>query len=104
MMMPEVFAMMSKQPDPLGNLEKLKQISCPTLFIHGDMDEMIPVKHAVEAHKSCRSVVKKLVRYPHGHHNDIRLVARKEYFSEVRTLFQIVAGDGPGEALTPVND
>eukprot|EP00747_Dinoflagellata_sp_TGD_P169672 gnl/TRDRNA2_/TRDRNA2_199251_c0_seq1.p1 gnl/TRDRNA2_/TRDRNA2_199251_c0~~gnl/TRDRNA2_/TRDRNA2_199251_c0_seq1.p1 ORF type:complete len:334 (+),score=52.53 gnl/TRDRNA2_/TRDRNA2_199251_c0_seq1:68-1069(+) len=104
LMMPDVFQMMSQQPDPLGNLAKLKQISCPTLFIHGDQDEMIPVKQAIEAHKTCRSVVKKLVRYPQGHHNDIRMVARKEYYSEVRTLFQIVADDGPVEALAAVND
>lgn len=28
------------------NLEKISQVKCPTLFIHGDKDEIVPIEHS----------------------------------------------------------
>ena len=47
-------------PDAFRNYELIKQIKCPTLFIHGKRDELIPYTHSTKLHSNatCR---KKLV-------------------------------------------
>jgi len=98
-MMPGILERLAAEPDPLDNLEKLKQVTAPTLIIHGDMDEMIPVSQAVAAHRSCGSSVKKLVRYPRCGHNDLRHLYGQKYFAELRALCDTVLGVAPPEAF-----
>jgi hypothetical protein len=99
-MMPEILQALSSEPDPIGSIDKLRHISMPALFIHGDQDEISPVSQAVKAHKACSSSVKKLVRYPRCHHNDLHVVAGRNYFKELALMRQVAAGDVPAEALT----
>ncbi|CAE7233865.1 yuxL [Symbiodinium sp. CCMP2592] len=96
-----------------------RQVTVPTLIIHGDQDEVSiaeqlsslacahaqpvrlrqisPVEQAVCAHKACSSE-RKLVRYPRAGHNDLRLLAKREYFQELKALCtRVVTGDS--EAL-----
>lgn len=99
MMMPEMLQMLRMQPEPIGSMEKLKQMAVPAVFLHGDRDEMIPVGHIIKAHRACSSHAKKIVRYPRAGHNDLRLVAASEYRSELQTICQIASGDAPPEVL-----
>lgn len=91
-MMPDMYRMLAAQPDPVGTLAQMQEVAAPTLIIHGDRDEVVPVQQAVKAHQSCGSGAKKLVRYARGSHNDIRVNFGNTYFQEVRKLLEVVEG------------
>ena len=38
------------------NIERMEKVNCPTLFIHGKKDNLIPYKHALELIKKCKNV------------------------------------------------
>jgi len=61
----------------LNNAKKAKQISMPTLIIHGEQDEIIPVHHAERIWRNLRSDSKKKVILAGGGHGNLR--ARPEY-------------------------
>jgi hypothetical protein len=46
----------------------ISNVSCPTLFIHGERDELIPMEHSVRLFKRCRAR-KLLVAPPNMEHN-----------------------------------
>jgi len=98
-MMPQMLQMLRSEPDPLGSLETIKRVVVPTLVIHGDQDEVVPVSQAVAAHRHCASTAKKLVRYPKAHHNDVRIVARREFLTEFRRFVAVASGALQPEAL-----
>lgn len=102
-MMPELLQMLASAECPLTTLEELRRVSVPTLIIHGDNDEISPVEQAVAAHKACQSSVKKLVRYP-AKHNDLRLVAQKEYFAELKAVCDAVKSGQPAFGPPADND
>merc|ERR1712087_611468 len=98
-MMPDILQILASEPDPIGSLDKLGQVTLPALFIHGDQDEISPVSQAVKAHKACSSAAKKLVRYARCHHNDLHVVAGRDYFKELALMCQVAAGETSAEAL-----
>jgi len=98
-MMPEMLQVLRAQPCPLNTLSEMRQVKVPTVIIHGSRDEMSPVDQAVAAHRACGSSTKKLVRYPRAHHNDIRLVASREYYGELRALCRVACGVEACEVL-----
>jgi len=102
MMMPEMLHALERAPEPLRTLEKMQQVRVPTLLIHGDRDEMIPVEQAVAAHEACGSGAKKLLRLRRCGHNDVRLLASSEYSEQLRLMTSIAAGIEPPEALLRV--
>lgn len=98
-MMPEMLQVLRAQPCPLNTLAEMRQVNVPTVVIHGDRDEISPVEQAITAHRACGSTSKKLVRYPRAHHNDIRVVASRDYYNELQLLCQVATGAEPPEAL-----
>eukprot|EP00434_Breviolum_minutum_P017160 symbB.v1.2.015147.t1/scaffold1124.1/size136573/13 len=76
-------------------------VKIPTIVIHGDLDEMSPIDQAVAAHRACGSSEKKLVRYPRAGHNDVRLLAKKDYFREVQILCERVVSGSPQVVQAP---
>jgi len=67
-----------------NNLEKIGEISIPTLFIHGDKDVLIPYDDSQQLFDSCIVESKKLVLIPGGHHNDLIYVGSKIYFDAIK--------------------
>lgn len=39
--------------DRFKNLELISKVTCPTLFIHGQIDNLIPFTHSIELSKKC---------------------------------------------------
>jgi len=39
--------------DRFQNIEHMKKVTCPTLFIHGQKDDLIPVSHSLDLSKCC---------------------------------------------------
>mmetsp|Transcript_9052 Transcript_9052/g.17282 ORF Transcript_9052/g.17282 Transcript_9052/m.17282 type:complete len:512 (-) Transcript_9052:39-1574(-) len=50
------------------NLRTIANVSCPTLFIHGESDSLIPMEHALRLFKRCRAR-KLLITPPAMEHN-----------------------------------
>jgi alpha-beta hydrolase superfamily lysophospholipase len=67
-----------------NNLEKIGEISIPTLFIHGDKDVLIPSNDSQQLFDNCKAESKKLVLIPGGHHNDLIYVGSKIYFDAIK--------------------
>merc|ERR1712196_658398 len=93
---------LERAPEPLGTMGKLQKVAVPTIVIHGDRDDMIPIEQAVAAHRACGSTNKKLVRLRRCSHNDVRLLAINEYCSELQLLADVATGKEPPEALLRV--
>jgi valacyclovir hydrolase len=51
-----------------GNIvaDRLNRVACPTLILHGDADEVVPVAHAHELHAAIRGSALRI--FPGGHH------------------------------------
>jgi pimeloyl-ACP methyl ester carboxylesterase len=63
---------------------KLATISLPTLVIHGDSDEVIPIASGKEVHDRIGAEDRSFVLLPGAGHNDILWVAFEEYFGAIR--------------------
>jgi pimeloyl-ACP methyl ester carboxylesterase len=59
---------------------KIAAIRLPTLMIHGDEDELIPVEHAVEFFDALEAEPKELAVIPGAGHNDLLWVGARRYF------------------------
>jgi fermentation-respiration switch protein FrsA (DUF1100 family) len=68
-------------------LERIKKVFLPTLIIHGERDNLVPLQNAREIYRHLGSKEKELLVIPSATHNDIMLVGFKDYF---RTLRQFV--------------
>ncbi|MBF0135888.1 MAG: lysophospholipase [Magnetococcus sp. DMHC-1] len=66
-----------------GNLEKICQVTQPTLIIHGEEDWIIPVTdgHTLAEHSPARH--KKLLIIPGAGHNDLMMVGIEAYFQTI---------------------
>jgi len=61
-------------------LEMIKNISVPTLVLHGEQDTLIPVEEAKDLYRQLGSRKKELLIIPAANHNDIMIVGFKKYF------------------------
>ncbi len=68
------------------NLEKMGSITFPTLIIHAQQDEIIPVSDAQLLHDACADPQKTLLRVPGAGHNDIQPRAGQSYFDAIGDL------------------
>uniref|UniRef100_A0A7S1FHN3 Serine aminopeptidase S33 domain-containing protein n=1 Tax=Noctiluca scintillans TaxID=2966 RepID=A0A7S1FHN3_NOCSC len=91
MMAPQLFGpqgemMLQMLPEPFDTVSKLSAIACPTLVMHAEQDEIVPVAQGVLCHERIPSEQKKLRRWTRGGHNDVTFVNADEWNAEVRAL------------------
>jgi fermentation-respiration switch protein FrsA (DUF1100 family) len=72
------------------NLEKIKNVRLPTLILHAEWDQIIPIEDAELLHAASPDPHKAFVRIPSAGHNDIQLRAGKAYFDHVESLLKRV--------------
>ncbi|WP_067697543.1 alpha/beta hydrolase [Nocardia jejuensis] len=82
-------------PDAYPSLGRIRSLRCPVLIMHGDADELLPVRMGYELYAAAPEP-KKLIIYPGGHHND--LVDFREWPA---TFFAWVAGVLRTDRRTP---
>ncbi len=72
----------------LDNIDKLRDITAPTLLLHGDSDAIIPLSEARENLAASPAEWKRLVEIPGAGHNDLLFRAREGdlYFGALRRL------------------
>jgi len=63
--------------------DRLKQISMPTLFVHGDRDTIVPIHLGRQAFEAAREP-KSFYLVPGADHNDVYLVGGKPYFQRLK--------------------
>ena len=66
-----------------GCLDLVKSITVPTLLLHGDEDEIVPYREAVDMYENLGSLDKKMITIPGAGHNDIMYVGLRQYFRAI---------------------
>ena len=75
-----------KDRDGFGNLAKIRRVTIPTLFIHGQNDVLIPAPDGQELHRCSAAEDKRLLLIPGAGHNDLMMVGMAQYFGAIRTF------------------
>ncbi len=88
------FRVMTRVPlvpfDKFRNLDKLDAVSCPTLVIHGELDEVIPFPHGEKLFEAL-SEPKTFLRFPQAGHNNLAAAAGSAYWEGLKTFIRATA-------------
>jgi len=68
---------------PFLNKLKIRQISKPTLVIHGERDQILPVTEGQELYRNSGAPDKKLLIIPGADHNDVMVRDQNLYFDTI---------------------
>lgn len=78
--------------DRFGNLGRIQNITCPSLVIHGRLDEVIPFRQGRRIHRELPEP-KSFLEIPTASHNDLRSQGGQSYESAVDDfLDQLIEG------------
>jgi fermentation-respiration switch protein FrsA (DUF1100 family) len=66
-----------------NNSERIKKIQCPTLVIHGDRDNTVPLFMGKAIYKCAATDKKQIVIIPGAGHNDISTFFGKDYWKAI---------------------
>lgn len=80
----DVAALGLTEADGFANVRKIEQVSKPTLIIHAQYDEIIPVYEAGLLHSQCDARIKELQIVPKADHNTIFVQAGPMYFEVIK--------------------
>lgn len=81
----------SGEENPLLNKVKIRRITKPTLIIHSEYDEIIPISEGKELHQNSGAEDKSILIIPRAGHNDIMMVARETYFNTIKDFIKTYA-------------
>ncbi|MFH1382181.1 MAG: alpha/beta fold hydrolase [Chloroflexota bacterium] len=73
---------------PFLNKVKIRQVAKPTLIIHGEYDEIIPVNEAEELYRNSAARDKKLLIIRGTGHNDLLAAGHKMYFEAIEKFIE----------------
>jgi len=76
------------EPLIAANDAKIASISLPTLMLHGERDELIPLSHATGIHDLLQVKDRSLVVIPGVGHNDILWGGMPQYFAAIAAFVQ----------------
>ena len=67
-----------------GCLEMIKEISVPSLIIHGEEDTLVPLENARDLYEHLGTKEKELLVIPSATHNDVLIVGFRDYFEALQ--------------------
>ena len=77
----------------LDPAEEAKKIHCPTLIVHGDVDDIVPPELTVRLFNSLAGQ-KELVVIRGAHHNDLlEIMGREKYFDQMKRIYFPLIGN-----------
>jgi fermentation-respiration switch protein FrsA (DUF1100 family) len=76
--------------DVYASLEKMREIQCPVLVIHGDIDSLIPVSEGLELYDAANEP-KELYIVEGAGHNDVSMLAGDEYGRRIRRWLDVIS-------------
>jgi pimeloyl-ACP methyl ester carboxylesterase len=68
------------------NVDKIRAYPGPTLIIHAEHDQIIPLSDGQALYDASAAPDKTLLKIPHANHNDILLLGFGEYMAAIQTL------------------
>jgi len=71
------------EENPLLNKVKIRQITKPTLIIHSEYDQIIPVSEGKELYQNSGAKDRRILIIPGAGHNDIMMMAEDTYFNTI---------------------
>jgi fermentation-respiration switch protein FrsA (DUF1100 family) len=74
------------------NHSKMSQVTLPTLVMHAELDQIIPINEGESLFDACQDPKKAFLRVPGAGHNDIQAVAGASYFDSIQRLLSRIAG------------
>lgn len=78
-----------------NNGSKIKEYTKPTLILHGQYDQLIPIWQAEKLHSNCGAKTKELRIVPGADHNSLIAMAGVMYFQEIKRFIAKVTGTTP---------
>lgn len=66
-----------------ASIDKINDVRCPLLVIHGDRDEVVPYRHGLDLYHRYAGH-KKMVTVKNGGHNDLEQVDPATYWNSIR--------------------
>ncbi len=79
--------------DPIGNLNKMKEIKLPLLVIHGESDLLIPIKQGQMLYDASPATYKRLQIIERGGHNDLLFRGAEEYFNVITEFIREIGDE-----------
>jgi fermentation-respiration switch protein FrsA (DUF1100 family) len=80
--------------DKFDSLKQIRQVNCPVLVIHGNDDEIIPLRHGQKLYNAAPG--KKMNLWiESARHNDYAYVAGPNYFTAFQSFIELVRSDPP---------
>ena len=79
--------------DRYENEQKLGQLSCPLLLIHGSRDRLIPPRHGRALLAAARPGSARLVEIEGAGHNDLAATGGERYLAAIREFLASLPGD-----------
>ena len=68
------------------NKAKIRSVYRPTLIIHGENDQIIPLQEGRELYENSLAKEKRLLIIPGADHNDVMVMRQEEYFQAIEDL------------------
>jgi len=76
--------------DKFSNIDCAKKVACPSLVIHGEMDEVVPFWHGQRIFDALPEP-KTFHRIPKANHNDVAEVSGNAYWKTIKDFCQTIA-------------
>jgi hypothetical protein len=70
-----------------NSIEKIKNIACPKLFIHGNRDNVVPFKLGKKLFEAAREP-KEFYEIDGADHNDTYIIGGNEYFGVINQFLR----------------
>jgi len=78
-----------------GTMQKLVKVKLPSLFIHGEIDDLIPITQSLKGFSLMTVEERKFKRFARAGHNDLLYHYLREYFTEVAKFVRRVYVEPP---------
>ncbi|MFW6115000.1 MAG: alpha/beta hydrolase, partial [Thermodesulfobacteriota bacterium] len=75
-----------REDDGIQNSNKIAQFTKPTLIIHGEYDQLLPLAEGKALYEASPAADKRLLMIKGANHNDIFMRGMKEYLEAVKEL------------------
>lgn len=76
----------------VSNLLKMKKVAVPVLVIHGEMDEIIPVREGIDIYNAAPAIDKEILLIPGAGHNTLFSLGLEEYLRAVSSFVHRLSG------------
>jgi alpha-beta hydrolase superfamily lysophospholipase len=80
------------EEDGFNNVAKIREISLPTLILHGSRDQLIPVHEAEKLQAESGAKTKQFFMIPGADHNSLIMIGGAQYFSTINKFVDTVTG------------